>query len=450
MDEARFWFQQSGFAGIPIGYSLRHRGAQYCRIATTAVGNVRLNTWSGWVKRSKPAAFEAMWTSGKTPSDNCTIGFNVNDQIYIAQNAGVATVFYRGSAAVFRDPNAWYHIVLVVDTGNANELQRLRVYVNGAEITTWAVHNAVPLNQPFYWNAGATTHVIGSNFGNTPSQFFDGCITRVHFVDGQALGPESFGEVDRVTGSWRAKDYTGSYGTNGFYLDYSDPANIGRDRSGNNHNFTPVGFQLTNAGGVDYDWLQDSPTNNWCTLNPLMPGTSTLTNGALTAAAAAVQPSIIPGSGSWYYEVNGAGYQWNGLLSSWTGSAGAYNFGQRPFANPIPGGAGRLFAAGMPASGLPATITGTFAGTGNANGPFVYTGCTPGRIQYGTVNVTYGNRYASNDVDFLSNGFKVRSAVSNSGTVNYTVTTTHSDGEHNGRQVPFGGAGRTIATAPTN
>jgi hypothetical protein len=120
--------------------------------------------------------------------------------------------------------------------------------------------------------------------------------------------------------------------------------------------------------------------------------------------------------------------------------------------NPFPAANGynQLYASLMPVATIPNTITGTFTGNSSADGPFVYTGCIPGRIQYGTVDVTYGNRLPNNDVDFLCNGFKVRSATSNAGIVNYTVTTTHSDGEYSGRKVPFGGSNVSPATACSN
>jgi hypothetical protein len=91
----------------------------------------------------------------------------------------------------------------------------------------------------------------------------------------------------------------------------------------------------------------------------------------------------------------------------------------------------------LPAAPIPDQITGTFTGNNSADGPFVYTGCIPARIQYGTVDVKYQDRFAQSNVDFLSNGFKVRSTISNSGNVNYTVATTHDGGEYNGFKIPF-------------
>ena len=118
-------------------------------------------------------------------------------------------------------------------------------------------------------------------------------------------------------------------------------------------------------------------------------------------------------------------------------TAEAFNFGQQPFKYDVPEGFEPLSTFYMPTDELPDEITGTFTGNSNADGPFVYTGCIPARIQYGTIDVKYQDRLGQTNVDFLSNGFKVRSTTSNSGTVNYTVTTTHDGGEYDGNKVPF-------------
>ena len=100
--------------------------------------------------------------------------------------------------------------------------------------------------------------------------FTNGYLAEYNFVDGSQLGPENFGETDTDTGAWIPKKYVGTYGTNGFYLDFSDNSSLsalGTDSSGNGNNWTPVSLSVT--AGVDNDSLEDTPTNNWCTLNPL-------------------------------------------------------------------------------------------------------------------------------------------------------------------------------------
>jgi hypothetical protein len=133
------------------------------------------------------------------------------------------------------------------------------------------------------------------------------------------------------------------------------------------------------------------------------------------------------------------------------------NYGQLPFVGTVPAGAVPLNTLQLNST-LGATVTGSFAQNNNSNGPFVYTGCCPGAISYGGVNVTFGNRFAQSDVDFLANGFKVRSTNSNNsyGTNQaYTVTTTHTDGEFftaagGPVKVPFGGSGVSPCTAIPN
>jgi hypothetical protein len=132
-------------------------------------------------------------------------------------------------------------------------------------------------------------------------------------------------------------------------------------------------------------------------------------------------------------------YSYNYGGSSLATEATHYNYGQQPWSHAPAGvtAANALQTANMPADEPPDTITGTFTGNSSADGPFVYTGCIPARIQYGTIDVKYQDRLGQTNVDFLSNGFKIRSTTSNSGTVNYTVTTTHDGGEYDGFKVPF-------------
>ena len=208
------------------------------------------------------------------------------------------------------------------------------------------------------------------------------------------------------------------YGANGFHLTFADPTDLGKDYSGNGNHFTATGFETADQDSPLYDIMQDSPAQNFATINPLYPGAST-SNANLTTANATGKPTILglPGNG------------WDGTEAGWT-TTGDVDFGQRTAADEIS-------TRTMPAANLPDTITGTFTGNSNANGPFVYTGCIPARIQYGTIDVKYQDRFGQTNVDFLSNGFKIRSTTSNSGTVSYTVTTTHDGGEYDGFKVPF-------------
>jgi hypothetical protein len=142
---------------------------------------------------------------------------------------------------------------------------------------------------------------------------FDGYMAEVHFIDGQQYDASYFGETDVITGQWNPKKYVGSYGTNGFYLNFSDNSGttattLGKDSSGNGNNFTPNGFSV--AAGAGNDSLEDTPTNNFCTLNRLhKDSNTTLSNGNLQAAGSSAtdyntntQGTFAQSSGKWYYE----------------------------------------------------------------------------------------------------------------------------------------------------
>jgi hypothetical protein len=321
MDEAQFWFQQQQAGGAKIGNSLRFRGAQYLNRTPASAGNRKTWTWSGWIKRAKlsSSAPFGIFEANASVDDLTALRF-FNDTISLQDySAGVPFNLVWSTSAVFRDPSPWYHLVVAYDTTQASPANTVKIYINGVQqtVTFTAVQGAYVQNRLSYVN---TTGVHRFGVYNGLANYLDGYLTDINLIDGQALDATSFGEVDPATGSWRPKKYTGSYGTNGFHLDFSDAANIGKDRSGNNNNFTPNGFQLTNAAASDYDWVKDSPTpyadggngrGNYATLSPLTLGTNcSLTNGNLDASWTSVAVRVntqsnfgIPTSGKWYWEV---------------------------------------------------------------------------------------------------------------------------------------------------
>jgi hypothetical protein len=211
--------------------------------------------------------------------------------------------------AVFRDPSAWYHIVWRVDTTQATAANRNRLYVNGVEQTFSS--SAYPAQNTDAGINTTTLHRIGG--------VFDGYLADIHFIDGQALDPTSFGEYD-TNGIWQPIEYTGSYGTNGFHLDFADNAStttIGYDAAGSN-DWTANNLSVT--AGAGNDSLVDVPTNgaetdtgaggevkgNYCTWNPLT-GAITLTNGNLDGNSTGGAWRGATGtagvlSGKWYWE----------------------------------------------------------------------------------------------------------------------------------------------------
>jgi hypothetical protein len=189
----------------------------------------------------------------------------------------------------------------------------------------------------------STAQRIGSDQVN--SAFFDGYLTECYLIDGQALTPASFGETNPVTGVWQPKKYAGTYGTNGFYLNFSDnsaatAAAIGADYSGNGNNWTPNNISVT--AGVTYDSMLDVPTQwadggngrgNYAVLNPLdSTGNATLSNANLQGATVGVngrKATIAVSSGKWY---------WEGLCVSGNYAGVGLRFGIDSVATPVGSG----------------------------------------------------------------------------------------------------------------
>jgi hypothetical protein len=238
------------------------------------------------------------------------------------------------TSAKYRDYSAWYHIVMVYDTNNGTSTDRMRLYVNGERIDAFAGAS--------YPSSGQNTRLLSTNSnGNligsyaTDSNYGDFYLAEFHGVDGQALTHEDFGEFDN-NGVWRPIAYTGSHGTNGFYLTFDPTATngIGHDHSDNGNNWTANNFTTSGTGT---DVMSDTPTTNYATLNPLdTPDVNpTLSEGNLkwvtntSLYTNQVRSSIYyPTSGKWYTEVtienfntgSGLGYADIGLRSTDAGA----------------------------------------------------------------------------------------------------------------------------------
>lgn len=281
--------------------SLRFRSNASAYLSKTFVGptSSTVFTWSAWVKRGALTGTYRLFGA----STNTFLTFNSSDQLNLTLNGTSAAT----STAVFRDSSAWYHIVYA-QNGAAQTL-----YVNQTPVATGTTANTV-------FNT-AIAHQIGA--ANT-TNFFDGYLTDVNFIDGQALTPASFGQISSSTGVWAPSQYTGTYGTNGFYLKFADAsaataAAIGKDSSPNGNNWTPNSISVT--AGVTYDSMLDVPVNyndggngrgNYAVLNPLSEkGSFTFSNANLTAtssvASSRVAANIGLNSGKYYAEANATG-----------------------------------------------------------------------------------------------------------------------------------------------
>ena len=215
---------------------------------------------------------------------------------------------------VFRDPSAWYHLVISMDTTDSTNTERVKVYINGERITDFTSPTYAPSSQGVVLNAQSVAHDIGRRHYDT-SRYWDGYMAEYIVVDGTTVAPTSFGEFDSTTGAWVPIEYTGSYGTNGFHLNFSNSSSLGEDSSGNGNNFSAT--NLTSS-----EQVTDSPTNNLCVFNILVPNTNaTFSYGNLIAGQTAISGinnmfgTFGLTSGKWHWEITtgGSGGSANGF-----------------------------------------------------------------------------------------------------------------------------------------
>lgn len=310
----------SGSQGYQISRSVRLRSSASAYFSRTLAGsgNVTTWTWSGWVKRGRLGANQKILGTSYTSISEFYLRFNSSDCLEYQSytGGGASNNFNVITTQVFRDPSAWYHITLVWDTTQATAANRVKLYVNGVQITAFSTATYPTQNYSGIWNNSSWTHCIGAD---PTGMYLDSYLTEVNFIDGQALTPSSFGETDVITGVWKPKKYTGTYGTNGFYLNFSDnsaatAAAIGKDSSGNGNNWTPNNISVTS--GSTYDSMIDTPTpyadggngrGNYAVLAPVDNYLATITQANLVCSLGASTASIANStiamtSGKWYAE----------------------------------------------------------------------------------------------------------------------------------------------------
>jgi len=247
-----------------------------------------------------------------------------NSGVLLNTGADTSYIYFRGSSAspvpfgfsveqyvgsfqyklipneVFRDYSAWQHIVIAFDTTQSTASDRAKIYKNGSQITSFNSEDYPSQNLDTQVNS-AVAHKIG---GFASSGFYDGYMTEVIFVDGQQLTPTSFGVFNTVSNIWEPRPYAGTYGNNGFKLNFTDSSNLGDDTSGNGNDFT-----VNNLTSVDQS--TDTCSNNFATLNPIdkgYTGTITLSEGNLVTESSSgagdtgLRSTIGVTTGKWYFE----------------------------------------------------------------------------------------------------------------------------------------------------
>jgi len=274
----------------------------------SSTGTEETWTYSCWVKRSNLDTYQGLLAVGTGDGSEDFFGFHADNKLYFRYSSSSDLK----TNALYRDISAWLHIVVIADTTQSQSSStasdsRLRLYVNGEQITSFEQSDMPSQGHTFRINTTGQHYI-----GEYPriNSHLDGYLAEINFIDGQAYDPSYFAETNAITGQWNPKKYTGSYGTNGFYLNFSDNSGttattLGKDSSGNGNNFTPNNFSV--ADGIDGDSFADTPTNNFCTLNPLVRSQSaqSLANGNLQRSGTARKcvGTFVLKNNKYYFEV---------------------------------------------------------------------------------------------------------------------------------------------------
>jgi len=303
----------ASFYSYSIDQSLRFEDgeANYLSITQGSPTLEKKYTISAWIKLANISATTRMIIGGY---DNSTGQFpfylRSDHKLGFYDSDGVSSYYVLYGSSLLRDPSAWYHVVLNFDSANSTAAYRVRIYINGEEetMTGYGVPSSstLPLNRPGYANQSGTILQVGAS-NNSTSNPFDGYMAEVHFIDGSVLAPTEFGET--VAGIWIPKDTSGlTFGNNGFRLKFQNSSALGDDTSGNGNDFTATSGWATN------DQVPDSPTNIFCTYNPLdrnssghsyqfiSQGNLNLADYVSTEAALTIGGTMAMRSGKWYFE----------------------------------------------------------------------------------------------------------------------------------------------------
>ena len=325
-------------------YSARFNSdsSDYLSRTPSSSANTNTYTFSTWVKKSENssqvAGYQSLLSATDGSSNSINIGFGngaftaSGDYFEITYtNSSYAVQWSVRSNALYRDVSAWYHVVVAVDTTQATASNRVKLYVNGEAIATTATSS--PAQNTGYIINTNVAHNIG-RYVRDANSFLDGYLAETYMIGGSQLTPSSFG-ASNASGVWYPIPYSGSYGTNGFYLKFGNASSLGTDSSPNGNNWT-----VNNLTSVDQS--TDSPLNNFCTINTLTCNdTASLTSadGNLTITGGDDMGATIGiTKGKWYWESKrsntgtvahwGIGFtqSWNSSTQIVTGNGSGYFF----------------------------------------------------------------------------------------------------------------------------
>jgi hypothetical protein len=240
----------------------------YLSRTPASAGNRKTWTLSGWYKFADNSTVNTFLSAGSADGDRTILirnGSANGDLRFLLNDAGNYVI----SQNYLRDLSAWYHIVFSVDTTQATASNRVKIYINGIQVTSFSTEIYPTQNTDLNINNN-TLHTIGK-YSYDSAGYFDGSMAHVHFIDGTAYDASTFGETDTATGIWKPKTApVVTYGTNGFFLKFENSASFGTDSSGNANNFTVNGTMTQTI---------DTPSNVFATGNPLISNLGTWSNG---------------------------------------------------------------------------------------------------------------------------------------------------------------------------
>jgi hypothetical protein len=267
----------------------------YLHRTNSGTGSTTKSTLSMWVKFCNPTSSQHLWIHYYDNNNFLRLTQESDSCLQIQTDLSNSTDVQKKTTRVFRDTNAWYHIVLAIDLTDSTQEDKYKLYINGERETVFQTNNNTANSSGSYvggnssWNPTFGRHPSGSGY-------FNGLMTHVHFVDGTTYTPSTFGETDTTTGIWKPKTAPSvTYGTNGYFLKMDNSGNMGLDSAGSN-NFTTSGTIIQ---------TKDTPSNVYCSLNPLDATSQTLSHINLSGYGVENKASTATlgfDSGKWYWE----------------------------------------------------------------------------------------------------------------------------------------------------
>ena len=297
------------FSSLPTGYdvdnSCRFNSGDSAYLSRTmeAATNRKKCTISVWLKKCSLSGNQVFFGGGDGDAANGFIDFNSSNDFFMQASTNTVDMQFV-SDAKYRDTASWYHVLVAIDTTQATDTNRVKIYINGTQVTSFSTATYPDQDYDLQWAVTGDTMLVGK-YPYT-SSYWDGYMAEFHYVDGTAYSPSDFGEFDEDSPTiWKPIEVSGlTYGNQGFYLDFADSGDLGDDESGNTNDFTENNLAAT-------DQSTDTPTNSFCTMNPLdnYHAGSTLSEGNLKVVGASGgwngtnTATMGVSAGKWYWEL---------------------------------------------------------------------------------------------------------------------------------------------------